>query len=467
MGDNSSTSFPFSSPVYEDDFEQSININSSTSLPLSSPAYDVYEDDFDQSIEDTIQKYEAISSGIVIYGYPFVMFPGVVGNVLCIITLRTKQFAENNTALLLTLLAVVDITALFVQGLNSWLSYMDIVDITASTTGLCKMWTYVYYLFIHLSAWLLVLITAERLVIVQWPHNHKNVCSRKVVICSAVVVVLVLMALNLYLPITSVAVTYGTNTTSWRECDIRVPLDKVWLYDFRTWSDMVLSCLLPFFLILVGNILLIIKLTLKNKQKNTLLPTKSKAAKSVTIMLMLASFTFLFTSLPINIILLTIDHLFPDWQTDDLMYAWSDIFFWAASILTFSNHAINFVLYFISGPTFRHAFYNVFCAPKIADISQTSGKKKKRTNRPCTLESIDENASQSSNRKSRKTNISPMLESEDERVFRSGNQKPRRTNKSPTLKSVDENTSQSGSQKQTTVNLSLSLESNNENESEF
>ena len=352
--------------------------NISTSSPFPANLSIVSED-----VMADIAKYKTIARGIIKYGFPSVMLPGVVGNLLCIITLQAKQFADNNTALLLTVLAVVDIIALCVQGLHSWLNSMAIIHLTTENNGLCKVWGYMYYVFIHLSAWMLVLITMERFVIVQWPHRHNILCGRKVIVISAFLMCLVLLLLNLYLPITSeIFIVNETNSSTWSYCDMDLPPDKYWMYDFRSWSDMVISCLLPFVVILVGNVIIVVKLTLHTKRKTKLKLPKNNASKSVTIMLVLASFTFLLTSLPINIIILAYDLLFPDWETDDLMYAWSDIFFCVASILTFANHAVNFVLYFISGPTFRHAFYRVFGLPKLLKNFRMSGSETRETNTP-------------------------------------------------------------------------------------
>ena len=64
-----------------------------------------------------IGGYMKMSNDAFIYGITFVIVPGLVGNLLCILTLRRKQFTNNEVALLLIILAVVESLVLCVEGI--------------------------------------------------------------------------------------------------------------------------------------------------------------------------------------------------------------------------------------------------------------------------------------------------------------------------------------------------------------
>ena len=307
---------------------------------------------------DQIQQYKTVHTCLMKYGIPVIMVPGVAGNVLCVVTLSTKTFSGNNTALLLTALALVDILALLVQGIHGWSLAVFDTHLIAVSPILCKIWIYVIFMTMHFSAWILVLVTAERLLLIQWPHRSRTLCSRKVVTRAIILTGLVIAAIDVYIPVT--VLNNSTHPHTSNICYLSRA--DVTLWKLHHWTDMVISCLLPFSLLLLGNTTLIIKLY-NNRQSET---SRSSNRLSITVsfMLILTSVVFLITSLPIKLGSLWIDQIVPGWQTDELAFAKSQVLFAVGFVCAFLNHAINFVLYFLSGRLFREAVVKIICRCK-------------------------------------------------------------------------------------------------------
>ena len=101
------------------------------------------------------------------YVTPLLMFPGTIGNVVCIITLQTKSFLGSATAFLLTALAVVDTVSLLVGALHVWLTHVPTIEIRTLSDPACRIHSF------------LVLVTLERVVSVTWPMEAPTLCSRR------------------------------------------------------------------------------------------------------------------------------------------------------------------------------------------------------------------------------------------------------------------------------------------------
>ena len=307
-----------------------------------------------------IDKYNLVTEIVTVYGFPAVFIPGLVGNVLCIITLQKKQFSNNNVSLLLTLLAVVDLFGLCCRGIPIWLEAMDISYVFVSSTVMCKIWGYLVFLFIQLAAWILVLITTERLIIVQWPLKHNSYVTRRVLLISVLMISLVLLAFSVNVPIYNTSQTVLGYNYSVAFCSEELP--HQWLILYSSWSQMLLECLLPFFILLVGNTILIIKLKSRDRQRKYLTKNSESMGRHVTMMLMTASFAFLVVNTPLNTCIILLKYMLPEWRDDPISTAKWGFIYSTTNLIGYSNHAINFYLYFISGSKFRQEAKELLCS---------------------------------------------------------------------------------------------------------
>ena len=315
------------------------------------------------------------------YVTPLLMFPGTIGNVVCIITLQTKSFRGSATAFLLTALAVVDTVSLLVGALHVWLTHVPTIEIRTLSDPACRIHSFLTYLSVQMSAWTLVLVTLERVVSVTWPMEAPTLCSRRRLAGLWGVILGVLVAINTVIYLANMELrehfqVNGNTTYHIKECVARPSTNakmETLLRNFRIWSDLILSSLLPTALIFCGNSLLMYKLAEMARRKKRMQSSRNrngsenrrnsaKRQKSkITVMLITVCAVFLLTSLPINIFMLGENRWFADRQNNLIVLGRREVTFTVLSLVYYVNNAINFALYFISGPMFRGAAISLFC----------------------------------------------------------------------------------------------------------
>ena len=315
------------------------------------------------------------------YVTPVLVFPGIIGNVVCIITLQTKSFRGSATAFLLTALAAVDSVSLLAGALHTWLIHMFTLEVRTMSDPACRLHTFLTYLSVQLSAWTLVLVTLERVVSVTCPMAAPTLCSRRRIILVWICILCLLSGLNAYLHLANMELneeflpTFDNGTFHVLECTVRHSASEelqVILNHVRVWSDLVLSCIFPAVVIFFGNTLVIYKLAQVSRRKRRLQSHRSQAndntgrankrkSSRITVMLITVGIVFLITSLPINIFLLGEDLWFSDRYLDLSVLAKRELVNTVLSLLYYFNNAINFILYFVSGTLFRKAAIELFC----------------------------------------------------------------------------------------------------------
>ena len=323
----------------------------------------------------------SVIMSLTMYIPPFLVFPGTIGNIFCIITLQTKTFHGSSTAFLLTMLALADIMCLNVGALHKWLgSVVDFEIRTISDPG-CRIHVFLTYLSVHVSAWTLVLVTMERVISVMMPLRSPSLCSRSRVIWVWIGMLITLISFNsIYLikfTLIEETIIEGNRTYSSLNCDL-APDAPTLITHYQVWSDLIVSFLLPAFIIVLGNAILIYKLAQIARRKKQM-QGKNRASKkarrsgsTITLMLVVVCVVFMLTALPINIYLLYEVHNHDDQTVNLVDSARKDIIYTVLSQLYYVNNAINFVLYFASGPLFRRAAMELYCCKKTHQICQTS-----------------------------------------------------------------------------------------------
>ena len=115
--------------------------------------------------------------------------------------------------------------------------------------------------------------------------------------------------------------------------------------------------------LLILNTLIIIKLTQQFSQKSELTGTKNdsdgESKNSVTAMLLAVSFAHLICVAPLQIMYL-VDKSDPfGWKITEKWQAWVALRWSIAINVKYANHAVNFILYCISGKKFRESLFNM------------------------------------------------------------------------------------------------------------
>ena len=109
------------------------------------------------------------SSGWFIHLFPIVFLVGIIGNFLAVIVLRRKAMQTSCSSIYLLVLALADSTVLCLSGFKTWLKLATGFELLHTSDCSCRLILYGFYSATHISAWIIVLVTAERLLVVHWP----------------------------------------------------------------------------------------------------------------------------------------------------------------------------------------------------------------------------------------------------------------------------------------------------------
>ena len=132
------------------------------------------------------------------------------------------------------------------------------------------------------------------------------------------------------------------------------------------WVDLVFASILPFCLIFIGNILIIRSVVVARRQRRIIAGNSSpQRSVGMTTVLLIISFTFLMTTLPISIYL-TLLQFFP--TRTPIMRLLSVMF----TFLSYVNNCINFYLYIISGKKFRRELKQMVCCKETRGAIQNN-----------------------------------------------------------------------------------------------
>lgn len=320
--------------------------------------------------------YTSYKAGVLIWQVvpPILILLGTVGNCLSIYVLTRKSIRVSTTALYLTVLAFSDLAVLYSGLLRQWLIYLFDTDVRhVSQTG-CKINIWLVYCSLDFSAWILIVVTLERVISAWLPHSARNVCTKKSAVAFLLTIGVFVLALNSHL-------LYGMvfknvydelgNVISVSKCE---EIDTAYYEFFNKvwpWVDLCAFCVIPFSVIVIGNSLILVKVIKSHKKtKSRIVPTvavnthrvqSSSHGKhsSMTTMLFTLNIVFLVSTSPISIY--NIGYTY--WMTgaSDEKIAELDLWWAIVNMLMYTNNSLNFLLYCLSGTKFRQEVINLFC----------------------------------------------------------------------------------------------------------
>ncbi|XP_053407142.1 proto-oncogene Mas-like [Mercenaria mercenaria] len=304
---------------------------------------------------------------------PIIMFVGTVGNVTTVIVYIQPSMRTSAFAIYAIALAISDTTALYSGLLFDWLVLaFDINVIFVSSTG-CKVIIWLVYTSVCYSAWIITAITIERVFVVWfplWSRRRNDKMFSRILICCLVVIC---MALNSHFLFGMVLDT--EQSMFHRNCG--AANQSYWIFFQRVWPwiSTNLFCFIPSSLIIVGNMMIVLKVSqckqndsCETVRKDHLSSRKRHAniqdhrAVLVLPILLTLNIMFLITTLPINLYLLILNYsdvLITDEYSE--RKAQNYLCWTILNMLLFSNNAVNCILYCLSGSNFRRELLALCC----------------------------------------------------------------------------------------------------------
>ncbi len=224
----------------------------------------------DENGHDNI--YSTIAKYIHLYIYPLFILMGIFGNILsCFIMFINVRRSGYPTSLYLTLLAFVDCLFLLGSALPDWISKIHFrLDIKNLSDLSCRFVYWFGHFTTHLSAGLVVGVTVERFIAVQYPliaHKLNTVARTRIVLIILIIFFFLLDSIVLLLVkhkneyIHTVLLCNNNTSIKYelqdkRQCVLaNEHYKQVWV-----WIDFSVYTLIPFIIIVTLNSLIIRRL---------------------------------------------------------------------------------------------------------------------------------------------------------------------------------------------------------------
>ena len=281
-----------------------------------------------------------------------------VGNTLSGVIMMKKSLRHLTASLFLCVLALLDNLMLFLGLLRLWLHNRYSIDLYYSNFG-CKLQMFLAYFTAQECAWVIVCLTMERLICVVMPHKAKHIATRKNAAILLVVVTIVLTAINAH-NFETIESLETDNSSS--VCNNKPKFD-VFYWEVWPWIDFMLLSILPFSIMCISNLTIIVSVAKSKFQHlKSQVSTKLKL-KGMTVILLLVSLMFIFTTVPLPIFLVMQKFWYEDAFFTDETLAYLDMW-WAIVVnISYLNNTCNFFLHILSSRRFRKEVVNLFAFP--------------------------------------------------------------------------------------------------------
>ena len=278
---------------------------------------------------------------------------GTVGNGISMAVMRRERMKSAVAVIYLMALAITDTAFLWISGGHWWILATFDLGLPDLHMATCKLYFFLGNFLHMLSAWIIVFLSVQRMLVVLLPYKAKQIATRNKTWLSLLILTLTLVAYNTY-PLIAVGLFSATFSGETINVCVYGIIAKVHFHQ-DDWQPSVLvtSKILPYSMIFIANMVLIVKF-IQSKVKRTLVTSeeqnRSRQAKRITTTLISVSLIFLILHTPRVIVI----HLLTSSTSQDKKYGIIlNILGQCAYFLVNLNHAINFLLYYFTWPPFR------------------------------------------------------------------------------------------------------------------
>ena len=358
-----------SSPISEEDPKSSPYMNTTESGPVTI---------VDELTMESLATYQAMVQLRRTY-IPILIVAGTFGNVVVVVIhCRLPPSQKSSMSVYFTALAISDTTAL-------WVSLFDTLDTFGITLtadyhvqrhyrdiimdAMCRIKIWMAFAFNHSSVWILVSMTIHRALGIVWPHRTRKYLTQRNARKVVALIFLVFTLSNAHILYGHSLVTADNNRFA--ECHFSFVSEGYAEFFNGVWGrvDMALSVVLPFACLLVTNTVLVrtvgrslreARETLAEGRSSDQFASRDKKLSAMTVTLIVTSLAFLLLTLPITVFMLVETAL--DFHTveDVRLKAEHRMAGAVCAMLWFTNLAINFYLYCLTGARYRAAFLRLF-----------------------------------------------------------------------------------------------------------
>ena len=259
---------------------------------------------------------------------------------------------RSSSSVILMVLAVADTLTLAVGPTALYLQKIHNIYIN-DFFFICKLQRYVKSVFGYCANWLIIVFTTFRLIAVYLPHKANVYCTRR----RALIAVISTLVASCVVNLDSVIHIQHITKNNRKKCWFTGSRDKYYTV-YSQWLMLVVMSIIPFIVLVTSNMLITYKVLIYSmKRKRMSNDVKSykmmqNDSQSMTAMLIGISILFLVTQVPAVIISIIKRNMSSKTHSKEYLHIFLviDTIF---RLFKWSNHAVNFFCYCVSGKRFR------------------------------------------------------------------------------------------------------------------
>ena len=179
---------------------------------------------------------------------------GTIGNTLAFCVLIRRRMRSTPMYFYLTLLAVVDTFVLYVSAFKVWIRAVTQFEVLHLSNFGCKLLMFILLCSFYLSAWLVVLVTLDRFLVIWFPFRGYLLMRIRRARLTAAVLAVVVAAYNVHVFWTMSLHRYGSSVT----CDAHE--DNFFMMHIFEYLKLVSYCVVPFVIVIALNIAILVRI---------------------------------------------------------------------------------------------------------------------------------------------------------------------------------------------------------------
>lgn len=287
------------------------------------------------------------------------LFVGSIGNCLSFIVFTQKQLRKYSTFRYLAYLSIVDLIVLYLGLGNIILRDYFVFDIRGKNLFSCKFHTFFTYVSTQLSSWILTLVSIDRAIACTVIRLNKRLCRPRSADRIFIIVVFLICLINSHILFfmgskeTKVIVSNDNASTIRHVITCTHNTTRSYFNFFEkpyNVIDLLSYVLIPFIVMTICAGIIAYRLFFSLSHTTVHVAIKGKTrkgtrrAKQISYMLLILNLVFVILLTPI-----VIGQIFQDLNQEHRYRLYNSI----TLVMSYSNHALNFVLYGIASPQFR------------------------------------------------------------------------------------------------------------------
>ncbi|KAL8574780.1 hypothetical protein ACOMHN_035323 [Nucella lapillus] len=305
---------------------------------------------------------------------PCLLVLGGFGNMATIFVMRRLKSHYSVQHILIMALAVADLFSLSTGTLRRVIYELSAVDVRGVHTVMCKVHLWMTYSSNTISAWLVTCITVQRTMAVLWPHRIRTMCTARAAWMTIAAVAVCAYTFQVHFIV-------GRKTSEDKRCIALIGVYENFCRYIFPWLNMSVSSLLPYICQVVCDVILSWSLFRASSFSSTAVSTahntdsRRKTASSATVMVLALSCAFVLLTLPMRVSQVWYHYRYSHGNEKPKYVPLSvDVLLDVSFMLLYTNSAVNFILYCLTGTRFRREFCSLMCCRASSGGAVSSGK---------------------------------------------------------------------------------------------